>query len=159
MGLEVKQRQDRIFISQEGYTREILNKFNMLNYNPINTPIECGIKLSKFDEGYKNDSIIFKSFVGSLRYMTCTRTNILFTIRVLSHFMKTPNSTHMKSMKRIIHYLKGTINYELFYYLSIDFKLFGFCDIDFVGDVDDRKSITIFVFFVGDYAITWSLKK
>ena len=65
----------------------------------------------------------------------------------------------MKAAKRILHYLKGTIDYGLLYSSSIDFKLVGFSDSDFVGDIDDRKSTIGFVFFMGDCAITWSSKK
>ncbi|XP_070023045.1 uncharacterized mitochondrial protein AtMg00810-like [Nicotiana sylvestris] len=61
LGLEVKQMEDGIFISQESYTKEILKKFNMLDCNPVNTPMESGTKLSKFDDGEKVDPTFFKS--------------------------------------------------------------------------------------------------
>ena len=131
----------------------------MLDCNPVNTPMEIGIKLSRFDEGHIKDPTLFKSLVESLRYLTCTRPDILFAVGVISRFMKAPTSTHMKAAKRIIRYLKGTIDYALLYSSSIDFKLVGFSDSDFVGDIDDRKSTTSFVFFMGDCAITWSSKK
>ena len=73
--------------------------------------------------------------------------------------MEAPTSTHMKATKRILRYLKGTINYGLLYSSSIDFKLIGFSDSDFAGDIDDRKSTTKFVFFMGDCVVTWSSKK
>ncbi|XP_044473188.1 receptor-like protein 43 [Mangifera indica] len=117
LGLEVKQTQGRIFISQKSYAREILKKFNMLDCNPVSTPMECGIKLSKFDEGFG----------------------------MLSRFMEAPTFVHMKTAKRILCYLKGTIDYRLFYSSVVDFKLIGFCDSDFVGDVDDRKNTTSFL--------------
>ena len=65
----------------------------------------------------------------------------------------------MKTAKRILHYLKGTIDYGLLYSSSIDFKLVGFSDSDFAGDINDRKSTTDFVFFMGDCAVTWSSNK
>ncbi|KHN27716.1 Putative mitochondrial protein, partial [Glycine soja] len=70
LGMEVKQTENGIFVSQERYTKEVLKKFNMLDCNPMNTPMEGGLKLSKFDEGEKVDSTIFKSLVGSLRKST-----------------------------------------------------------------------------------------
>ncbi|XP_070055323.1 uncharacterized mitochondrial protein AtMg00810-like [Nicotiana tomentosiformis] len=66
LDLEVKQMEDEIFISQESYTKEILKKFNMLDYNPVNTPIENGTKLSKFDEGENVDPTFFKSLAGKM---------------------------------------------------------------------------------------------
>ena len=73
--------------------------------------------------------------------------------------MEAPTSTHMKAAKRILHYLKGTIDFGLFYYPSNIVKLVGFCDNDFAGDIDDRKNTTRFVFFLGDCAFTWCSKK
>ncbi|XP_070017984.1 uncharacterized mitochondrial protein AtMg00810-like [Nicotiana sylvestris] len=80
LGQEVKLMEDGIFLSQESYTKEILNKFNMLDCNSINTPMENEAKLSKFDEGEKMDPTFFKSLVKSLRYLTCTRSDIPFAV-------------------------------------------------------------------------------
>ncbi|KAL0356304.1 UNVERIFIED_CONTAM: Copia protein [Sesamum radiatum] len=60
LGLEVKQRSDGIFISQEAYARETLKKFKMKECNPVTTPIECGVKLSKDDGARKVDSTTFR---------------------------------------------------------------------------------------------------
>ncbi|OIT04124.1 retrovirus-related pol polyprotein from transposon tnt 1-94, partial [Nicotiana attenuata] len=159
LGLEVKQTEDGIFISQESYTKEILKKFNMLDCNPVNTPMESGTKLSKFDEGEKMDPTFFKSLVGSLRYLTCTRPDILFAVGVVRRFMEASTSTHLKVTRRILRYLKGTIDFGLFYSSSNDLNLMGFCDSDYAGDIDDRKSTIGFVFFLGDSIISWSSKK
>ncbi|XP_070033051.1 uncharacterized mitochondrial protein AtMg00810-like [Nicotiana tomentosiformis] len=145
--------EDGIFISQESYTKEILKKFNMLNFNPVKTPMESGTKLSKFDEGENVDLTFFKSLMGSLRYLTCTRPDILFAVRVVSRFMEAPTSTHLKVTRRILRYLKGTIDFGLFYSSFIDLNLMGFCDSDYAGDMDDRKGTNGFVFFLGDSVI------
>ena len=126
---------------------------------PISTPIECGIKLSKDDEAEKVDPTLFKSLVGSLRYLTCTRPDILYATGLVSRYMETPTTTHFKSAKRILRYLKGTINFGLFYSISADYKLVGYSDSDWAGNIDDRKSTTGFVFFMGDTAFTWLSKK
>ncbi|KAA0041959.1 putative mitochondrial protein [Cucumis melo var. makuwa] len=80
LGIEVKQLEEGIFISQERYTREILKKFNMINSKPVTTPIETETKLSKHEEGDDVDPSYFKSLIGSLRYLTCTRLDILFSV-------------------------------------------------------------------------------
>ncbi|XP_070031802.1 uncharacterized mitochondrial protein AtMg00810-like [Nicotiana tomentosiformis] len=159
LGLEVKQMEDVIFISQESYIKEILKKFNMLDCNPVNTPMESGTKLSKFDEGEKVDPTFFKSLVGSLRYLICNRPDIFFAVGVISHFMEAPNSTHLKVSRKILRYLKGTINFGLFYSSSSDFNPVRFCDSDYAGDIDDRKGTTVFVFFLDNSVISWSSKK
>ena len=84
LGIEVKKDIGGIFVSQEGYAREILKKFKMDNSKPINTPVECRAKLSKYDEGERIDPTCFKSLVGSLHYVTCTRPNILYDVGLVS---------------------------------------------------------------------------
>ena len=78
LGIQVNQMEEGIVFSQEWYTKELLKKFNMFDCKLVNTLIEFGAKLSKMtgDEN-KDDSTMFKSFVGSLRYLICTRPNYL----------------------------------------------------------------------------------
>ncbi|KAM2708962.1 hypothetical protein EV2_046705 [Malus domestica] len=158
LGIEVKNKEG-IFISQESYIREILKKFKMEDYKPISTPMECGVKLTKHDEGESVDPTCFKSLVRSLRYLTCTRPDILYAVRLVSRYMENPTTTHLKTTKRILRYLKGTVNFGLFYSSSDNYKLVGYNDSDWVGDSNDRKSTTIFVFFMRDTAFTWMSKK
>ena len=159
LGIEVKQEDKGIFITQEGYAKEVLKKFKMDDSNPVSTPIECGVKLSKHDEGGKVDPTLFKSLVGSLRYLTCTRPDILYAVGIVSRFMEAPTTTHFKTAKRILRYIKGTTNYGLFYSSSNNYEIVGYSDSDWSGDLDDRKSTTGFVFFMGNTAFTWMSKK
>ena len=159
LGIEVKQMEEGIFISQEGYAREVLKKFGMENCKQIDTPVNCGTKLSKFEEGELVDATLFKSLVGSLRYLTCTRPDILFGVGLVSRYMETPTTSHLKAAKRILRYIKGTIDFGLYYSTSNNFKLVGYSDSDWAGDVDDRKSTTGFLFYMGETTFTWSSKK
>lgn len=125
----------------------------------VSTPVECGLKFSNNEEGKQVDSTTFKSPVGSLRYLTCTRLDILYGTGLVSRFMETPTTTHFKAAKRILQYIKGTIGYGLLYSFSNEFKLIGYSDSDWAGDVDDRKSTTGFVFYRGNTTFTWSSRK
>ncbi|KAK2446248.1 putative mitochondrial protein [Trifolium repens] len=107
LGIEVKQEDQGILITQEGYAKEVLKKFKMDDANPVSTPMECGIKLSKHDEGERVDPSLFKSLVGSLRYLTCTRSDILYAVGVVSRYMEHPTTTHLKAAKRILRYIKA----------------------------------------------------
>ena len=106
LGIEVKQNEEGIFISQESYTKEILKKFKMDDCKPVSTPMECGVKLTKYDKGESVDPTFFKSLVGSLRYLTCTRPDILYAVGLISRHMENPTTTHLKTAKRILRYLK-----------------------------------------------------
>ncbi|XP_022895465.1 uncharacterized protein LOC111409681 [Olea europaea var. sylvestris] len=131
----------------------------MEDCKPVCTPVECEIKLSKNDEGEKVNPTLFKSLVGSLRYLTCTRPDILFGVGLISRYMETPTMTHMKTAKRILRYIKCTLDYGLVYSSSNEFKLVGYSHSDWGRDSDDRKSTTGYVFYLGDTAFTWSSKK
>ncbi|KAE8668941.1 hypothetical protein F3Y22_tig00112281pilonHSYRG00221 [Hibiscus syriacus] len=159
LGIEVKQQKDGIFISQEIYVKEILKKFKMENCKPISTPKEYEIKMSKHEEGESIDPTFFKSLVESLRYLTCTRLDILHAFGLISRYMESLTTTHFKVKKRILHYLKGTIDSGLFYSVSNDYKLVGYSDSDWGEDIDNRRSTTGFLFFMGDTAFTWMSKK
>ncbi|CAL1371869.1 unnamed protein product [Linum trigynum] len=133
LGIEVSQKEQGIFISQSGFAKEVLKKFKLENCNPVSTPAECGLKLSKDDKGEKVNSTEFRSLVGSLRYLTCIRPDILYAVGLVSRYMEAPTMSQWNAAKRILRYIKG--------------------------DFDDRKSTTGFVFFLGDTAFTWSSKK
>ncbi|XP_042033570.1 secreted RxLR effector protein 161-like [Salvia splendens] len=131
----------------------------MEDCKPINTTVECGIKLSKNDKEEKVDLTLYKSLVGSLRYLTCTRPDILYATGLVRRYIENPTTTHFKVAKRILRYLKGTIDYGLLYSATNDYMLVGYSDSDWAGDTDDRKSTSGYVFYMGDTAFTWMSKK
>ncbi|GKD22590.1 retrovirus-related pol polyprotein from transposon TNT 1-94, partial [Tanacetum coccineum] len=130
LGIEVKQTNEVIFICQERYAKEILKRFDMDKCNPVSTPIEHKAKPSKHDGGKTVDSTLFKSLVGSLCYLTCTRPDILFAVGLISRFMEEPTTKHLKIAKRILRYIKGAVDYGMLYSTSEDFKLVGYSDSD-----------------------------
>ena len=125
----------------------------------MGTLVECGIKLSKNENGVNVDSTHFKSLVRSLRYFTCTRPDNLFGVGLVSRYMEAPTTAHLKTDKRILSYLKVTLDCGLLYSCSNGPKLVDYCDSDWARDLDDRKSTTSYVFFMGDAAFAWSSKK
>nr|GFC09873.1 retrovirus-related Pol polyprotein from transposon TNT 1-94 [Tanacetum cinerariifolium] len=149
LGIEVKQTDKGIFICQERYANEILKRFNMEKCNPVGTPIKHKVKPSKHNGGKAVDSTLFKSLVGSLRYLTCTRPDILFVVRLISRFMEDPMTKHLKITKRILRYIKGTVDYGMFYLTSEYFKLVGYSDSDWAESKDDGRSTSGFLFFLG----------
>lgn len=159
LGLEVRQGETGIFVSQETYAKEILKKYKMADCNPVSTPMEPGAKLSKFDGGERVDASKYRSLVGSLRYLTCTRPDLSLSVGIVSRFMEEPVYSHWKALKRILRYVKGTESLGLFYSKTEEFKLLGYTDSDWCGDIDDRKSTSGYVFFMGDTAFTWLSKK
>lgn len=142
LGIEVKQKEEEIFISQESYAREILKKFKMNDFKSISMPAESEVKLSKHDESVDVDPTFFKSLVGSLRYLKCMRPYVLYGVRIVSQYVENPKTTHFKVAKRILRYIKCTINFGLLYSFSNSYKLVGYSDSDWDKHVDDQKSTT-----------------
>ena len=82
--------------------------------------------------------------------MTHTRLDLLYSVGLLSRYMETPTSDHLLAAKRILIYIKGTLDFGLIHLkCQIQDALVRYSDSDFAGDVDDRKSTSRHVFFVG----------
>nr|KYP70493.1 Retrovirus-related Pol polyprotein from transposon TNT 1-94 [Cajanus cajan] len=117
----------------------------MEDCNPVSTPMEPGTKLSKFDGGERADSGRYRSLIGSLRYLTSTRPDLMLSVGITSRFMEDPSYTHWKALKRILRFVRGTLSLGLFYSKSDDYQLVGYSDNDWCGDVDDRKSTSVWL--------------
>ncbi|PKA48313.1 Retrovirus-related Pol polyprotein from transposon TNT 1-94 [Apostasia shenzhenica] len=159
LGLEIKQTSKGIFLSQEKYTSDLLEKFGMRNCNKVETPMNSSEKLQLEDGTSLANSKYFRSLVGGLMYLTHTRPDLLFAVSMVSRFMHKPTKQHLGAAKRILRYIKGTSNYGIWYSQTTNIKLFGFCDSDWAGSLDDRKSTSGFLFTLGSGAISWTSKK
>jgi hypothetical protein len=87
--------------------------------------------------------------VGSLNYLTTTRLDIAYSVSILSQFMAKPHDNHWKEAKRVIQYLKGTVDFGIEYTNHLNVELIGYSDSDWTGDPDDRKSTTGYAFSIG----------
>ena len=81
---------------------------------------------------------MYRQLVGSLIYLTLTRPDISFVVGVVSRYMQNPKKSHLEAVRRILRYVKGTIDYGLLYKNGEDCKLVGYCDADYAGDHDTR---------------------
>jgi hypothetical protein len=159
LGIEVTQSNKGVFISQESYAKEILKKFNMADCNPVSTPCITGLKLSKVGEGKLVNSTMYRSLVGNLMYLTATRPDLAYAISLVSRFMENPHSNHWEAAKRILRYVKGTLDSGIFYEANVVVNLMGYTDSDLAGSADDSKSTSGYVFNLGSGSISWSSKK
>jgi len=147
LGIEVKQQHDGIFISQKKYMNEILEKFKMESCNSMSTLVATSIKLSKEGGGRVIELILYKSLVGSLRYLTITRPDIVYRVGLVSRYMETPMENHWLATKRILRYIKGTLNLGFFYAYGDEAKLVSYSDSDWGCDQDEKKSIIGYAFY------------
>ena len=140
LGMEVYQSKDEIFICQTKYAQDMLNKFHMLDCHPSPTPSAHGEVLCRDDGADLVDEKTYRSIVGSLIFVTHTRPDITYSVSLVSRYMTNPYEIHMKVAKRILRYVKGTLEFGIHYYSSEKFNLVGFSDSDWGGSLDDRKS-------------------
>ena len=149
-----------IFLSQGAYSNHILKVFKMNDCNAIKTPMEVHLKLQREAEGKHVNSTNFRSLIESLWYLMNTRPDLTYSVSYLSKFMDKPSSEHLAAAKRILRYLKGTVNYGLLYNRGDrDLKITGYNDRDFAGGINDRKSTSGQIFFMGGLPITWNSVK
>lgn len=139
--------------------KELLRKFGLAESKPIGTPIVTRCKFAKNDESQKVNQTWYRSMVGGLLYLTQTRADIMEVVCLCARFQADPKETHVTAVKRIFRYLKGTIDYGLWYPKNDDFLLCSYTDVDWEGDVDDRKSTIDGAIFLGKKLVSWSSKK
>ena len=139
LGIEVLQKTDGILISQRKYVQEVLERFNMEQCNPVHNPVVSGFKLVKDEDGVRIDSTLYKQMVGSLMYLTTTRPDLMFIVSLISRYMERPTKIHLQTAKKVLRYLKGTLNFGMFYKKGGKEELVGYTDSDYAEDQDDRK--------------------
>ncbi|GJT72852.1 uncharacterized mitochondrial protein-like protein [Tanacetum coccineum] len=159
LGLQVKQKEDGIFISQDKYVAEILKKFDFVSVKTASTPIETHKPLVKDEEASDVDVHLYRSMIGSLMYLTASRPDIMFAVYACSRFQVTPKTSHLSAVKRIFRYLKGKPKLGLWYPRVSSFDLEAYSDSDYAGANLDRKSTTGGCQFLGRRLISWQCKK
>lgn len=171
--LGMKLSRDRVrgvlSLDQSLYLNKVLSRFNMMDSNPVPTP-ESSLKLSKADcpisteEKYNMRDVPYMSAVGSLLYAAIgTRPDIAHAVNVISKFMENPGQAHWLAVKRILRYIKGTVNKALVFtskgITGNQLYVSAYSDADWAGDIEDRKSTTGFVVRIGDSSVIWCTKK
>ena len=97
--------------------------------------------------------------IGILLYATTTRPNIMQVVGVVARFQSTPKETHMKEVKIIFRYLKGTLDFGLWYPKTQNFTLTAYIDVDWEGSIDRRKNTSGGAFFLGKCLVSSLSKK
>nr|GEY57369.1 copia protein [Tanacetum cinerariifolium] len=145
LGLPVNQSPCGIFINQPNYVLEILKKYEIESCDPVGTPMEIKDKLDLDQNGTPNDATKYRSMIGALMYLTSSRPDIVHSTCLCARYQAKPTEKHLKKVKRIFRYLRGTINIGLWYTKDSGFKLTGFSDANYAGCKDTFKSTSEYV--------------
>ncbi|GJX13244.1 hypothetical protein Tco_0205002 [Tanacetum coccineum] len=159
LGLQVKQKPDGIFISQDKYVQDILKKFDMESVRPATTPFEASKPNSKDEPDDAVNVPLYRSMIGSLMYLTALRPDIQFAVSACSRHQVTPLTSNLNAVKKIFKYLKGQPKLGLWYPRDSPFVLEASSDSDYAGSHGNRKSTTGGCQFLGRRLISWQCKK
>ena len=113
LGLEIDRTQEGIFLCQQKYSKDLLKRFGMLECKPISKPMEPNAKMCAHEGKDLEDATMYRQLVGSLIYLTLTRPDISYAVSVMSRYMQNPKKPHLEAVRRILRYVKSTIDYGL----------------------------------------------
>jgi hypothetical protein len=116
---------------------------------PTPSPFQSGVKLSATCTSPEVDATLYRQLVGSLLYLTHTRPDLSFFVGLVARYMQTPHESHWKVAERILCYVRGIVQFGIHYSSRGTPLLVDFTNSDWVGDPDDRKSTTGYVFNLG----------
>ena len=108
LGLQIKQSSNEISICQEKYIKEMLKKFNMFDSKPIDTPMGTNSKMIVEESDPLVNQTMYRGIIGSLLYLTASRTHIVYSVGMCVRFQACPRDSHLKAAKHILRYLKKT---------------------------------------------------
>ncbi|GJT98886.1 putative ribonuclease H-like domain-containing protein, partial [Tanacetum coccineum] len=109
LGLQVQQRPDGMFISQDKYVQEILKKFDLESVRTATTPYEAPKPKSKNEPDSPVNVHLYRSMIGSLMYLTASRPDIMFAVSACSRNQVAPTTSNLEAVKKIFKYLKGQL--------------------------------------------------
>jgi hypothetical protein len=159
LGLQVHQKPDGIFINQGKYVNDLLTKYSLKDCSIMKTPMSTADKLDKDQSGKSVCQTTYRGMIGSLLYLTASRPDIMFSTCLCARYQSEPKESHLKAVKRIFRYLKGTPNLGLWYPKDSGFDLIGYTDADYAGCKLDRKSTSGGCQLLGGKLVSWSSKK
>ncbi|GJR73026.1 putative ribonuclease H-like domain-containing protein [Tanacetum coccineum] len=140
LGLQVKQKEDGIFISQDKYVADILRKFSFIDFRTGSTPMNTKNHVLKDSDGDDVDFHLYRLMIGSLMYLTSSRPDIMFAVCACARFQVTPKL-------------------GLWYPRDSSFDLVAYSDRNYAGANLDRKSTIGGYQFLGCRLISWQCKK
>ena len=115
LGFQIKQLKEGTFICQTKHTSDMLKKFDMADAKPIKTPMAMNGHLDINEDGKSVDQKVYRSMIGSLRYLCASRPDIMLSVYMCARFQANPKESHLSAVKRILRYLKHTPSIGLWY--------------------------------------------
>ncbi|XP_017184644.2 uncharacterized mitochondrial protein AtMg00810-like [Malus domestica] len=156
IGIEVHRSTKDLFMHQSKYALDLLKKTDMIGVKPCSIPIGS----AKLDHSGSHffDPTFYRSTVRALQYLTWTWPNLAFAVNKVCQYMHSPRTIHSQAVKRILRYLKGTLDSGLWFTKGPQYLTTWF-NADWAGCPVDRRSTSDYCVFLGLNLISWSAKK
>ncbi|GKD43880.1 ribonuclease H-like domain-containing protein, partial [Tanacetum coccineum] len=147
-----------MFLSQCKYDIEILVRDHMIGCNSSRTPVDTASKLG--DDGDPvSDLTLYRSLAGSLQYLTFTRPDISYAVQQVCLYMHDPQEPHFSTLKQILRYVRGSLDYGLQLFSSSTTSLVVYSDANWAGCPTTRRSTSGYCVFLGNNLLLWSSKR
>ena len=130
LGLQIRQQDLDIFLSQSKYAKNLVKKFGLESASSVRTPISPNVKLTVNLLGKSVDPSLYRSMIGSLLYLTASKSDICYSVGVCARYQVNPKESHMTTLKRIIKYVKTTAEFGVWYSKDTSDVLAGYSDVD-----------------------------
>ena len=130
LGLKIRQQDLGIFLSQSKYARNLVKKFGLEFASSVRTPMSLNVKHTIDLLGKSVDSSLYRSMIGSLLYLTASKPDISYSVGVCARYQVNPKESHMIALKRIIKYVKTTVDFGVWYSKDTNDVLAGYSDVN-----------------------------
>ena len=131
-----------------------MKKFGLESASSVRIPISPNVKLTVDLLGKSVDPSLYRSMIGSFLYLIASRPDISYSVGVCARYQANPKESHMIVLKRIIKYVKSTVDFRVWYSKDTNDVLTGYFDVDWAGNADDRKSTSGGCFYVGNNLVS-----
>lgn len=115
LGFEAVKSSAGTLLTQSKYDADLLKRARMFDAKPNSTPMAANTKLIRDDSSLFENPTLYRSLIGGLQYLTMTRPDFSFTVNRLSQFLHNPSVTHWTACKRVLRYIKGTLDYGILF--------------------------------------------
>ncbi|KAK1420492.1 hypothetical protein QVD17_22136 [Tagetes erecta] len=159
LGIAVTRHSDSLFLSQQKYAKDVIDRAGMSSCKPVATPVDTNTKLSATDGDPFENITLYRQLAGALQYLTFTRPDISYAVQQICIHMHAPRTSHFNALKRILRYIQGTINFGLTLSKSGISSLIAYTDADWGGCPDTRHSTSGYCVYMGDNLLSWSSKR
>jgi hypothetical protein len=159
LGISITRSSNGLHLSQRQYAVDLLQRVGMAECHPTTTPVDSKSKLSATDGAPVASPSDYRSLAGALQYLMLTRPDIAYAVQQVCLFMHDPREPHLALIKRILRYVKGTLDAGLHLGIGSVSSIMAYSDTDWAGCLDSRRSTSGYCVFLGDNLVSWSSKR